>query len=740
MSGSIGKSFDRIDVRSKVTGEAKYASDLNYPDQLHMKILFAERPHARVLSIDTSGAEALDDVVAVLTAADVPVNEYGYIQPDQPVLCGPGSDNPYGDRVRFVGDQVAVVIAESEAAADKARRAIKVEYEDLPVVGTMEEALSPDAFVLHPTLESNVMSTHRIITGDVEAAFEEADVIVEGEYRTPAQEHAYLEPEAGVSYIDDEGRITLEVAGQWAHKDRLQVAHALDLPEEKIRVIYPYIGGAFGGREDNSVQIVLALAVYRLQQRGIERPVKIRWTREESMKGHGKRHPFIIRAKWGAKKDGTVIAAQADLTSDGGAYACTTAIVSKVAILNVTGPYDVPNVKINCTDVYTNNVPRAAFRGFGGPQGAFAAEMQMNKLAEKLGMDPVEIRFRNLIKDGSLQVVGAPWPPGVTAREVVESCAGAGGWQQVDGAWKRELVTHAAKDPSIKRGMGFACSHKNIGFSHGFRENAEVTLELHGGAEIERAVLRHTATEVGQGTHTAIGQMVAEALDIPFEKVEVMAPDTSRSGDTGSVSASRMTFMAGSVIRETVELALQKWNDEERPVILAHKHLAIPTTADDPETGHCDPMLAYAYTAEAIEVDVDTVTGQVTIANLICATDVGRAINPLQVDGQVEGALVQAMGYAVMENFVEQDGVVKTPDFSTYLIPTVLDIPEKNKNIILEIPDPRGPWGASGVGEMPYLALAPAITAAVHDATGVWIDRFPLTPEVVLDALEEAGG
>jgi len=224
-------------------------------------------------------------------------------------------------------------------------------------------------------------------------------------------------------------------------------------------------------------------------------------------------------------------------------------------------------------------------------------------------------------------------------------------------------------------------------------------------------------------------------LNIPFERVVVMEPDTALSVDTGSVSASRMTCMAGNAIREATELALQKWQAEERPVILEHQHLGLPTTADDPVTGHCDPMIAYAYTAEAVEVEVDTVTGQVTISNLICATDVGKAINPLQVDGQVEGALVQAMGYVLMENFVEENGYVKTPNLSTYLIPTVLDIPAKNRNIIMEIPDPRGPWGASGVGEMPFLALAPAITAAVHDATGVWIDRFPLTPEVVLDAL-----
>lgn len=737
MVQGIGNSIERIDVRAKVTGEAQYASDLNYPNQLYMKILFAGRPHARVLSIDTTRALALDGVVAVFTAEDVPVNEYGYIVNDQPVLCGPGSTNPHGDRVRFVGDQVAVVIAETKELAAEGCKRIVVAYEDLPVVATIEDAMKPDAFLLHPQYESNIFSKHKIRTGDIDQGFAEADVIVESNYKTPAQEHAYLEPEAGLSYIDEEGRITLVVAGQWAHKDLAQVAHALDLPEDQIRVIYPYVGGAFGGREDNSVQIVLALAAYRLQQRGIDRSIKVAWNREESMVGHGKRHPYHIYAKWGATKEGKLVAAEMSLIADGGAYQCTTTVISKVAILNCTGPYEVPNVKIDCRDVYTNTVPRAAFRGFGGPQGAFVAEAQMNKLADALGMDPVEFRMRNLIKEGSLQVVGAPFPPGVRVKQVVQECAEAGGWVKENGSWSRTAgsITESLTEPHIKRGIGFACSFKNIGFSHGFRETCELTLELYGTAEIEKVIVKLNASEVGQGTQTVIAQMASEALSVPVEMIEVKMPDTNLAGDSGPVSASRMTFMAGNAIREAAEIVLAKWKNEDRPAILAHKHLGLPTTAEDPETGHCDPMISYAYTAEAVEVEVDIDTGHVRLTNLICATDVGKAINPIQVDGQIEGALVQAAGYALLENFIEENGYVKTPNLSTYLIPTVLDIPEKMENIILEYPDPRGPWGARGVGEMPYLALAPAIIGAIHSATGVWIDQFPLTPERVLTAL-----
>ena len=306
----VGKSVTRVDAIGKVTGEALYPGDINKPNQAYMKILFAHRPHAIVEKIDTRAAEALEGVIAVFTAKDVPNNEYGLIMPDQPVLCGPGSNKPFGDRVRFVGDQVALVVAETPKIAARARNLIEVQYQDLPVVTDPLAARQPEAALLHPDRDSNIFCHYRVRKGDMDAGFRQADVIIEGEYRTPAQEHAYLQPEAGLGYMDEEGRVTVEVAGQWTHEDREQIAHSLGLPEEQVRVIYPAIGGAFGGREDMSVQIVLALAAWRLHQRGINRPVKIIWSREESIIGHHKRHPYVIRTKWGATREGKITAAR----------------------------------------------------------------------------------------------------------------------------------------------------------------------------------------------------------------------------------------------------------------------------------------------------------------------------------------------------------------------------------------------------------------------------------------------
>ncbi len=381
---TLGMPEKRSDAYSKVTGEAVYPGDINMPYQAYMKILFANRPHAVIRSIDISKAEAQPGVIAVFTAKDVPVNEYGLNIMDQPVLCGPGSGKPYTDRVRFVGDQVALVVADSEAIAAQGRDLITVVYEDLPVITDPAQAMQADAPLLHPDKESNIFCHYRIRKGDVGAAFANADVIIEGQYRTPVQEHAFLQPEAGIAYIDEEGRVTVRVAGQWIHEDQEQIAHALDLPLDRIRVIYPAIGGAFGGREDMSVQIVLALAVWRLHQRGIDRPVKIIWSREESMVGHHKRHPYTIETRWGATKEGKIIAAQARVVADGGAYAYTSTKVLGNATLMCTGPYEIPNVMVDSYAVYTNNLPNGAFRGFGGPQGAFAAETQMNRLAEAL--------------------------------------------------------------------------------------------------------------------------------------------------------------------------------------------------------------------------------------------------------------------------------------------------------------------------------------------------------------------
>ncbi len=730
----IGKSITRVDAVGKVTGKAPYPSDINFENQLWMKILFSARSHARIVSIDTSAALAYPGVVAVFTAADVPKNEYGLIMADQPVLCGPGSDKVGADVVRCYMDNIALVVAETEEIAAAACNLIQVEYEDLPAVFDPYTAMQDGAPQLHLNTPNNIVCHYRIRKGDMEQAWKDAEAVIEGEFRTSYQEHAFLQPEAGVGYIDDEGRVTVVVAGQWTHEDQEQIAHALDLPLEKVRVIYPAIGGAFGGREDMSVQIVLALAVYKLQ-----RPVKIIWSREESIKYHHKRHPISIKARWGARRDGKLVAMQAEVVGDAGGYAYTSTKVMGNCNLMVAGPYEFPNAHIDTYAVYTNNIPTGAFRGFGGPQGAFAAESMMNRLADALGMDPVEIRRKNVLTDDNLTIVGTPMPKGVTIGRVVEKCAEESGyWQHSNGQFTRLTVAQPA-DPTKRRGIGIACAFKNVGFSFGAPEQCWGTIEIHGDSEIEKVIVRHAAAEVGQGTHTVIMQMAAAAVGVPIEKVELIASDTAYTDNSGSVSASRMTFMAGNAIRGAAEIAVQKWKDEDRPAIGVYQYRPPKTTPYDPKTGRSEPNFAYGYVAQIVEVEVDIETGHVDLIRVISANDVGRAVNPQQVQGQIEGAVVQAQGYAIMENLISREGRILNPYLSTYLIPTVYDIPREVKSVILEYADPIGPWGARGMAEMPFMPLAPAITDAVHDATGIWINSLPLTPDKVVRALREHG-
>jgi CO/xanthine dehydrogenase Mo-binding subunit len=732
----IGQSIQRIDAVAKVTGQAQYPGDINLPGQAYMKILFANLPHAVVRSIDTSQAENLPGVIAIFTARDVPVNEYGLIMNDQPVLCGPGSNKLFAERVRFIGDQVALVVAESEMVAAEARDLIQVDYEDLPVVTNVVEAMSEQAILLHPERElnrdaRNVFCHYRIRKGDVEDAFRQCDVVVENEYHTPAQEHAFLQPEAGLGYVDEEGRVTVIVAGQWTHEDQMQIAHALNLPLDQVRVIYPAIGGAFGGREDMSVQIVLALAAWKLHLRGESRPVKIIWSREESIIGHHKRHPYQIHAKWGATREGKILAAEVNLIADGGAYAYTSTKVLGNATLMCTGPYEIPNVKVDSYAVYTNNIPNGAFRGFGGPQGAFAAELQMDHLAQELGIDPVEIRLKNVLQEGSLLSVDTPLPEGVSIGKVVEECGKAYHQLLTDNRTDRlELLE------TIKYGKGFACAFKNVGFSFGAPEQCWAKVEIHGAETIQRVVVYHAGADVGQGAHTVFAQMAAESLGVPLEKIELVLSDTAVTDDSGSASASRMTFMAGNAILGACRQAMEKWIAEERPAVARFQYRPPKTTPYDPQTGRAEPNFSYGYVAQAVSVAVDTETGQVRLLDVISTDDVGRAINPQLVQGQIEGAVVQATGYALLENFIQKDGYVQTRHLSTYLIPSVLDVPEKVHSLILEYPDPIGPWGARGMAEMPFLPLAPAIISAVQDATGVWFHEFPLVPERVLGGLK----
>jgi CO/xanthine dehydrogenase Mo-binding subunit len=731
----VGQSIARLDGVAKVTGTAIFPGDRTYENPLWMKVLFAGRPHARILHIDTRAAEALPGVVAVLTARDVPVNEYGLQFPDQPVLCGPGSDKPGADVVRFVGDQVALVIAETEQIAAQACERIRIEWQDLPVLSDPLQARAPGAFPLHPHQPHNIACELHVAKGNVDAAWSQCDVIIEETYRTPPQEHAYLQPEAGSAYVDEQGRITVHVAGQWAWEDQRQIAHALNMPQERIRVIYDAIGGAFGGREDMSVQIILALAAWRLSQRGIHRPVKIIWSRTESILGHCKRHPMIIHAKWGAKRDGTLVAAEVEVVSDAGAYMYTSNKVLGNAVLTCTGPYKIPNVRIAGYAVYTNNLPNGAFRGFGAPQGLFAAENQMNRLAAALGMSPVEIRMKNLLDEGDPTAFGTPLPGAVGLKRVTEAAARAAGWLD---APAEDRATQQPCYAAKKRGRGIATGFKNVGFSFGYQENSWAKVVLEGGTEIERATVFIAGADVGQGHHTVAAQIAAEALGVPLERIALVVSDTAVTQSSGSASASRLTYMAGNAIKGAAERALAKWRDEERPAVAEFTYLAPKTEPFPNEEGTpFKPNFAYGYVAQSVELEVDTETGLIHLLRVVSAHDVGKAVNPQQVIGQVEGGVVQAYGYAVLENFQMRDGYVLTPTLSTYLIPGVLDIPDKVETVIVETPDPNGPYGARGMAEMPYLCIAPAVVAALYDATGVWFNEFPLTPERVLRGLGE---
>lgn len=731
---TLGQSLPRIDARAKVTGEAKYPGDIDLPNQLWMKVLFADRPHARITKIDTTKALAAPGVVAIFTAKDVPVNEYGLGIFDNPVLCGPDAvaDGTLLPRdaqsiVRWIGDKVALIVAETERQAEHARDLIAVTYEDLPAVFDPRDALQEGAPSINPAHPDNILKHYRVRKGVVDNAFAEADVIVEDEYHTPMQEHAYLQPEAGLGYIDDEGRVTVIVAGQWTHEDQQQIAHALNLPLEKIRVSYPAIGGAFGGREDMSVQIILALAAWKLN-----RPVKIIWSRAESIKYHSKRHQMFFRAKTGAKRDGTLVAATIECIADAGAYCYTTPKVLFNTTLTCAGPYRVPNVSIDAYGVYTNNVPQAAFRGFGAPQGHFVAESQMNKLAEKLGMDPVELRVKNLLRDGDTLPTREPLSGGkVSLVEVTEACAEKFGWR----ARTKTSADEWTFENPIKRGFGIASGFKNIGFSIGYHEHSHAAIELQGSGEIEQATVFIAGADCGQGHHMAMAQIAAHALDLPLEKIELIASDTARAGDSGSASASRLTTMAGRAVQGAAAAALEKWRNEERPARGECEWYAPETEMIDAADGHGKSNFLYGYTAQAVEVEVDTETGQVRVVRVTSAHDVGKAVNPQMIEGQIEGGVMQALGYTLTENFVMREGQVLTPYFNNYLMPGALDIPERVDSVILEFPSEVGAYGIRGMAEMPYIPFAPAVIAAVHDATGVWFNEFPLTPWRVIAKL-----
>lgn len=732
MTSLIGASIPKPDALGKVTGATRYPADLVREDMLHLKIVFANRPHARILNIDTAPALAHPGVVAVFTAKDVPHNAYGLVESDQPALCH--------DVVRYMGDRVALVAAETSRAAEEAAELVEVEYEDLPIISEPRAAMAPDSPLVHQSHGTNVVGHVPIRKGDTVQAFREADIVLQGEFSTAWQEHAYLQPEAGIAYIDKAGKLVVETAGQWLHEDRRQVASVLQLPEDDVIIRYAAIGGAFGGREDLSIQHLLALATWKLK-----RPTAMVWNREESMMAHHKRHPMQINCRWGAMRDGRIVAMQAEIVADGGAYASTSIEVLKNAVLFANGCYEIPNITVDGYAIYTNNIPAGALRGFGAPQAQFAAECMVTRLAQALDIDPVDIRRRNIYREGSIESSQQPLPQGVSALPVLERCVQEARARLTPRAESKQ----SRQSPNILRGTGLACGIKNVGYSFGYPEQATAEVELYGSNRIEHATVRVGAADVGQGAHTILRQIAAETLGLPFERpegsgeaplIEMVTDDSSQAPNAGSASASRMTYMGGRVVHDATKEALARWNAGERPARARVQFRPTPTTGLDKNTTAGRPNYAYGYAAQAVEVEVNTRTGNVQVLKIISVHDVGKAINRQQVEGQIEGCLAQGIGYALLEDFQMRDGRVVTPFFSTYLLPTTLDMPTDITPVIMELADPAGPFGARGVAELAIVPITPAIAAAIQDATGVWLSQQPMTPERVLMALHEARG
>jgi len=764
---AVGHPLPRPDARAKVTGEAVFAADL-YPStalrrgsgqgsghrfekMLHGKVLRSRYPHARVLRVEASKAKALPGVVAVLTADDVPgARNHGLLRNDWPVLAY--------DKVRYMGDAVALVAAETEEIAEAALELIEVDYEPLPVVASAEAALAENAPLVHEG--GNVLKHLTFHRGDVEAAFAQADIVIENEYRTPAGDHSFLEPEAGVATVDDEGNVTVYVGSQIPFDDQRQIAASLDLPLEKVRVVQTKVGGAFGGKEDIHVQIHVALLA---QATG--RPVKLVFTRQESMIVHPKRHATVIRLKTGATQAGKLLAVQAHIVGDTGAYASLGESVMTRTATHASGPYEVPNFQVDCYAVHTNNPPAGAYRGFGVPQATFACETQMDILAEKLGMSPFELRRINALKVGATTATGQTLRESVGLLECIDRVEET--MRVMEGAEGSEGRIPSA--PSVRRGWGLACAYKNVGLGGGLADSAGAEVEL---LDDGRAIVRAGAAEVGQGLVGVLAQVVVEELGVDYSQVEVILGDTGQCLDGGATTASRQTYVTGNAVRCTARQVRQALADaaaeeldtapdtlvfrEERisrpdgrsislgeAITLARREgrsldasyvYTPPKTVPLEEEG--DKHFAYGYGAQAAQVEVDMTTGEVKVLKVIAAHDVGLAINPMAVEGQLEGGVMMGLGYALTEEFKVEEGRVLSDSFAKYKVPRIRQIPAIVP-IIVEHEAVDGPYGAKGVGEITSIPTTAAITNAVYAACGARVFSLPATPNKILAALSK---
>ncbi|MFC9592396.1 xanthine dehydrogenase subunit D [Streptomyces sp. NPDC056944] len=779
VKGGIGESTLRPDGTLKVTGEFAYSSDMWHEDMLWGQILRSTVAHAEIVSIDTTEALTMDGVYAVLTHEDLPAaKNYGMEFQDTPVLA-------YG-KVRHHGEPVALVAADHPETARRAAAKIKIEYRELPVVTDEASALAPDAILVHENRDDhhsghvphpNIVHRQPIIRGNADEAAKRADVIVKGEYTFGMQDQAFLGPESGLAVPSEDGGVDLYVATQWLHSDLKQIAPCLGLPEEKVRMTMAGVGGAFGGREDISMQILASVLALRTGK-----PVKMVYNRYESFFGHVHRHPAKLYYEHGATKDGKLTHMKCKIVLDGGAYASSTAsVVGNASSLSV-GPYVIEDVEIEAIGLYTNNPPCGAMRGFGAVQACFAYEAQMDKLAAKLGMDPVELRQLNAMEQGTImptgQVVDSPAPVAELLRRVkARPMPPERQWETAgESADVRALpggLSNTSHGEGVVRGVGYAVGIKNVGFSEGFDDysTAKIRIEVING---EAVATVHTAmAEVGQGGVTIHAQIARTELGV--QQVTIHPADT-QVGSAGSTSAGRQTYMTGGAIKNSCEIVREKvleigrrkfgsyhpaWANaellleggkvvtdggealatiadvlEDQAVEVEEEWRHRPTQAFDLVTGQGDGHVQYAFAAHRAVVEVDTELGLVKVIELACAQDVGKAVNPLSVVGQIQGGTTQGLGVAVMEEIIvdPKTAKVRNPSFTDYLIPTILDTPTIPVDY-LELADPNAPYGVRGIGEAPTLSSTPAVLAAIRAATGLELNKTPVRPEALTGTL-----
>jgi CO/xanthine dehydrogenase Mo-binding subunit len=723
--GKIGELVPRVDAPPKVKGEFAYSSDLIVPGMLWGHTVRSPHAHARILSIDITEAVTMPGVHAVLTHDDVPGQKtYGLEFPDQPVLAI--------DRVLYYGEAVALVAADHPEQARRAAERIRVEYEPLEPVADMERALElPDLHPEKPTRghgyredeRPNVVRNMVIRHGDPDA---EGDVSVSGYYEVGIQDQAFLGPESGLAVPDGEGGVDIYVATQWLHVDRSQVAPCLGLPLDKVRIHLAGVGGAFGGREDLSMQIHGALLALHTGK-----PVKIVYNRQESFTGHVHRHPARMWVEHRATRDGKLVNVRFRILLDGGAYASSSTAVCSNAASFAVGPYEVPNALIESTAVYTNNPPCGAMRGFGAVQTCIAAEAQMDKLARELDIDPVELRLLNALKPGDTLPTGQQITGSMPVAEVIRRAAA------LEPPAPEELPRDPLRLPGgagnttrgegVRRGIGFAVGFKNIAYSEGFDDYtaARVRLFPDGSAEVHCA-----AAEVGQGVTGVILQVARTELGT--DDVRLAPGQTATVDSAGSASASRMTWMAAGAVRDACRAALEERGrrpGEEIDVERIYRHPR--TTPLDPETGQVTgerAHVAFAACAMKVVAEVDVALGLTRVVWIGAAQDVGKAINPQQVEGQIEGGTAQGLGLALMEEIQTRNGLITNASFTDYLIPTALDMPPV-ESVLIEDPEPDAPYGVKGVGEPPTVVSTAAVLSALRAATGRELSRAPVRPD-----------